>query len=125
MSLKVEVQDFVATVTLDNPPVNSASIDLMLELTSTFDAFNERDDVRAVLLTGEGKVFCAGADLKNRPGPDSPLGTAYAVWTGVGAVGTALVGVLLFKEPATAARLVCLGLIVAGILGLKVFSPAA
>lgn len=52
-----------------------------------------------------------------------PLGTAYAVWTGVGAVGTAIVGVLLFKEPATAARLVCLGLIVAGILGLKVFSP--
>lgn len=52
-----------------------------------------------------------------------PLGTAYAVWTGVGAVGTAVVGILLFKEPATAARLVCLGLIVAGILGLKVFSP--
>lgn len=54
-----------------------------------------------------------------------PLGTAYAVWTGVGAVGTAIVGILLFKEPATAARLVCLGLIVAGILGLKVFTPAA
>jgi quaternary ammonium compound-resistance protein SugE len=52
-----------------------------------------------------------------------PLGTAYAVWTGVGAVGTAIVGILLFKEPATAARLACLGLIVAGILGLKVFSP--
>lgn len=51
-----------------------------------------------------------------------PLGTAYAVWTGVGAVGTAIVGVVLFKEPATAARLVCLGLIVTGILGLKVFS---
>jgi quaternary ammonium compound-resistance protein SugE len=55
-----------------------------------------------------------------------PLGTAYAVWTGVGAVGTAIVGIVLFKEPATAARLVCLGLIVVGILGLKVFSaPAA
>lgn len=53
-----------------------------------------------------------------------PLGTAYAVWTGVGAVGTAIVGIVLFKEPATAARLVCLGLIVAGILGLKLFSPA-
>ena len=52
-----------------------------------------------------------------------PLGTAYAVWTGVGAVGTAIVGIILFKEPATAARLVCLGLIVSGILGLKVFSP--
>lgn len=54
-----------------------------------------------------------------------PLGTAYAVWTGVGAVGTAVVGIVLFKEPATAARLVCLGLIVAGILGLKVFSATA
>lgn len=54
-----------------------------------------------------------------------PLGTAYAVWTGVGAVGTAVVGIVLFKEPATAARLVCLGLIVAGILGLKVFSAGA
>lgn len=51
-----------------------------------------------------------------------PLGTAYAVWTGVGAVGTAIVGILVFKEPATAARLVCLALIVSGILGLKVFS---
>ena len=53
-----------------------------------------------------------------------PLGTAYAVWTGIGAVGTALFGVLVLKEPATAARLVCLGLIVAGILGLKLFTPA-
>jgi quaternary ammonium compound-resistance protein SugE len=54
-----------------------------------------------------------------------PLGTAYAVWTGIGAVGTALFGILVLKEPATAARLVCLCLIVAGILGLKLFSPAA
>ena len=54
-----------------------------------------------------------------------PLGTAYAVWTGIGAVGTAIVGIWLFKEPATAARLVCLGLIVAGILGLKLFTPTA
>jgi quaternary ammonium compound-resistance protein SugE len=52
------------------------------------------------------------------------LGTAYAVWTGVGAVGTAIVGILLFKEPATAGRLVCLALIVSGILGLKLFTPA-
>lgn len=54
-----------------------------------------------------------------------PLGTAYAVWTGVGAIGTAIVGVVLFKEPATAARLACLGLIVAGILGLKLFTPTS
>ncbi len=48
-----------------------------------------------------------------------PVGTAYAVWTGIGAVGTAILGVVLFKEPATAARVGCLLLIVAGIAGLK------
>ncbi|MEY3774707.1 MAG: quaternary ammonium compound efflux transporter SugE [Verrucomicrobiota bacterium] len=51
-----------------------------------------------------------------------PIGTAYAVWTGIGAVGTAVIGMLVFKEPATAVRLVCILLIVAGIVGLKVFS---
>jgi quaternary ammonium compound-resistance protein SugE len=51
-----------------------------------------------------------------------PLGTAYAVWTGVGTVGTALLGVALFGEPATAMRLACIGLIVAGIAGLKLLA---
>ena len=53
---------------------------------------------------------------------DLPIGTAYAVWTGIGAVGTAALGIVLFNDPATAARLVCIGLIVAGILGLKMAS---
>ncbi len=48
-----------------------------------------------------------------------PLGTAYAVWTGIGAVGTVALGIVLFGEPATLARLLCVGLIVAGIAGLK------
>ena len=48
-----------------------------------------------------------------------PLGTAYAVWTGIGAVGTALLGIYLFNEPATALRLGCIGLILSGIVGLK------
>ncbi|MFN3862506.1 MAG: quaternary ammonium compound efflux SMR transporter SugE [Roseateles sp.] len=48
-----------------------------------------------------------------------PVGTAYAVWTGIGAVGTVLLGIVLFQEPATVARLACVGLIVAGIVGLK------
>ncbi len=48
-----------------------------------------------------------------------PVGTAYAVWTGIGAVGTALLGMVLFDESREVARLVCIGLIVAGILGLK------
>jgi len=48
-----------------------------------------------------------------------PVGTAYAVWTGIGSVGTAILGVYLLGEPATALRLACIGLIVAGIIGLK------
>lgn len=53
-----------------------------------------------------------------------PVGTAYAIWTGIGAVGAAIVGMVLFKEPVTAARIVCIAAIVAGILGLK-FLPGA
>ena len=53
---------------------------------------------------------------------DLPVGTAYAVWTGIGAVGTVFLGIALFNDPANAARLVCVGLIVAGILGLKLTS---
>jgi quaternary ammonium compound-resistance protein SugE len=48
-----------------------------------------------------------------------PVGTAYAIWTGIGALGTAILGIALFGEPATALRLACLGLIVSGIVGLK------
>ncbi len=48
-----------------------------------------------------------------------PVGTAYAVWTGIGAVGTVGLGMLLFNEPATVSRLLCIGLILAGIVGLK------
>ena len=51
-----------------------------------------------------------------------PVGTGYAVWTGIGAVGTAILGIVLFAEPATIGRLACLGVIVAGILGLKLVS---
>ena len=48
-----------------------------------------------------------------------PVGTAYAVWTGIGAVGTVILGIVLFNEPASAGRLACVALIVSGILGLK------
>jgi quaternary ammonium compound-resistance protein SugE len=52
-----------------------------------------------------------------------PVGTGYAVWTGIGAAGTAILGIILFAEPATAARLGCIALIVAGIVGLKLVTP--
>jgi quaternary ammonium compound-resistance protein SugE len=52
-----------------------------------------------------------------------PLGTAYAVWTGIGTVGTATLGMLVFGEPATALRLGCIAMIIAGIAGLKLITP--
>lgn len=51
-----------------------------------------------------------------------PLGTAYAIWTGIGTIGTVIFGILLFKEPVTAMRLVCIMLIVCGITGLKLLT---
>jgi quaternary ammonium compound-resistance protein SugE len=53
-----------------------------------------------------------------------PFGTAYAVWTGIGAVGSILVGMLLYSEPTDPVRIICLTLIVAGMIGLKLNSPA-
>jgi quaternary ammonium compound-resistance protein SugE len=53
-----------------------------------------------------------------------PVGTAYAVWVGVGAVGTVILGIVLFGEPAGVLRLVSVGLIVAGIVGLKLATPS-
>ena len=53
-----------------------------------------------------------------------PVGTAYSVWVGVGAVGTVVLGIVLLEDPANAARLISVGLIIAGIIGLKLASPA-
>src|SRR5690349_16398475 len=64
--LKVNVESHIATVTLANPPVNALSRVLNDELTLALDRISELDDIRVVVLTGEGKVFCAGADLKGR-----------------------------------------------------------
>src|SRR5688572_22768144 len=54
-----------------------------------------------------------------------PVGTAYAMWTGIGTVGTAILGIVLFREPATAMRMACIALILAGIVGLKLATPAS
>ena len=51
-----------------------------------------------------------------------PLGSAYAIWTGIGTVGTAVLGIVLFREPATTMRLLCIALIITGIVGLKIAS---
>ncbi len=64
--LKVVIADHVATLTMNAPPVNALTRTLNDELTLALDRISEMDEVRAVVLTGEGKVFCAGADLKGR-----------------------------------------------------------
>jgi quaternary ammonium compound-resistance protein SugE len=64
-----------------------------------------------------GSVILLGFALKTLP-----VGTGYAVWTGIGTIGTAILGIALFDEPATAARLASMGLILAGIVGLKLVS---
>ena len=64
--LKVEISDHIATLTLNSPPVNALTRVLNDELTLALDRISEIDDVRVVVLTGAGKVFCAGADLKGR-----------------------------------------------------------
>ena len=66
-TLRLEVADFVATVTLDRPPVNAINRAMREEVVRVFDELHDRDDVRAVVLTGAGKAFSAGADLKERP----------------------------------------------------------
>ena len=63
-------------------------------------------------------VFLLGLALRTLP-----LGTAYAIWTGIGTIGTAILGIVLFSEPAEALRLACIGMIAAGIIGLKLVSP--
>lgn len=62
-------------------------------------------------------IGCLGLALKSLP-----VGTAYAVWTGIGTIGTTAFGIYLFNEPATLLRLACIGLILSGIIGLKISS---
>ncbi len=78
------------------------------------DGFTRLAPSVATVLAMAGSLALLGVALRTLP-----LGTAYAVWTGIGAVGTVAFGVLLFDEPASVARLVCAGLIVAGIVGLR------
>ncbi len=68
---------------------------------------------------GTGAALVVSMGLLGAAVRTLPLGTAYAVWTGIGTVGTALLGIVLFREPATALRLFCIALIVAGIVGLR------
>lgn len=84
------------------------------------EGFSRLGPSAATLVAMVASVVLLGWSLKVLP-----LGTAYAVWTGIGAVGTAILGVYLFGESREVLRFVCIGLIVAGIVGLKLVTPEA
>lgn len=76
--VKLEVRDdYVAVVTLDNPPVNAHSQQMLEEIAWTFDTISDRDDIRATILTGKGKVFCAGADIKSKASAEPQAGAHW------------------------------------------------
>jgi quaternary ammonium compound-resistance protein SugE len=79
------------------------------------DGFSRLGPTIACVLAVVGSLGLLGVAIR-----DLPLGTAYAVWTGIGTVGTAVAGMILFDESADLLRLACIGLIVAGMVGLKV-----
>jgi enoyl-CoA hydratase len=72
MSVNLEVSDYIAVVRLDKPPVNALDRATRQRLIDVFDEISERTDVRVAILTGTGKYFCSGADLKDRPNPEKP-----------------------------------------------------
>ncbi|MDP3339311.1 enoyl-CoA hydratase/isomerase family protein [Frigidibacter sp.] len=76
-TLALSVTDHVATITLNRPPVNAQNNRLREELVNVIDALGDRSDVRAIVLTGEGKAFSAGADLSERPTQDPGHYTAH------------------------------------------------
>jgi quaternary ammonium compound-resistance protein SugE len=78
------------------------------------DGFTKPAASAVTIVLNIASVVLLGVAIKTLP-----VGTGYAVWTGIGAAGTAILGVLLFKEPLNAARIACIVLIVAGVFGLK------
>lgn len=71
------VEDHIAIVRLDNPPVNAHSAQMLTDIQLTFDRLSDVDEIRAVILTGQGKVFCAGADIKGRSGAKREAGSHW------------------------------------------------
>jgi len=65
-TVKCKVEEHIAIVKMDNPPVNAHSLQMLVDIQLMFDRISDVDEIRAVILTGAGKVFCAGADIKGR-----------------------------------------------------------
>ncbi len=81
------------------------------------DGFSRLYPSLATVAAMGASIWLLGLALKTLP-----VGTAYAIWTGIGAAGTVALGIFLFHEPATVSRLICIGLILAGIIGLRISS---
>lgn len=76
-TLSLDITDFIATVTIDRPPVNAQNNRFREEIADVIDGLGDRTDVRAIILTGAGKAFSAGADLSERPTQDPGVYTAH------------------------------------------------
>lgn len=98
--LNLDVSEYIAVVTIDNPPVNAQPPEFMGRVMEIFDSLSDRDDVRVAILTGTGKMFSAGAELKNRPGPDAPPGT---MWGRMRMAREAMYSIMECKKPVIAA----------------------
>lgn len=99
-ALRLDVKNYVAVVTLDRPPVNALNGDMQTEIQAVFDEIGERGDVRVAILTGAGRIFCAGADIKARAG--KPL-SGGAHWAHSRSVRESFNAVMECKRPVIAA----------------------
>ena len=97
--VRMTVENGVAVVTIDNPPVNAQSMDTIYAITDAFDEISDRGEVRVAVLTGAGKMFSAGADLKNRPDLSAP----GATWKRNRAVREVGYAIMECKKPVIAA----------------------
>jgi enoyl-CoA hydratase/carnithine racemase len=75
--IRVQIADHIAVVTMDNPPVNAQNAELQDEMIRAFDRLSDMDEVRVAVLTGQGKCFCAGVDIKARAGAQRGPGDAW------------------------------------------------
>ncbi|MGH6619243.1 MAG: enoyl-CoA hydratase/isomerase family protein [Alphaproteobacteria bacterium] len=76
-TVKCRIADHVAVVTMDRPPVNAQNAQMNTDMAQVFDTISDRDDVRVAILTGAGKCFSAGADIKDRAGKERAPGDAW------------------------------------------------
>src|SRR5262245_39843564 len=98
--LDVQITDHIAVVTMDNPPVNAQNAALQDEMIGVFDRLSDLDDVRVAVLTGKGKCFCAGIDIKARASAQRGPGDA---WRGMRTARECFHAILECRKPVIAA----------------------